>query len=68
VGKKYFHNTPNINDSFWVAIVTPVVHYCMGGIKITTDVEVLGKSKRSNGLYVAGGVTGGIHGKNRLWW
>jgi flavocytochrome c len=66
-GKKYFHNTPlGINDSFWVAIVTPVVHYCMGGVKITTDAEVLGKSKRINGLYAAGEVTGGVHGKNRL--
>ena len=28
--KKYFHNLPlDINDSFHVAIITPVVHYCM---------------------------------------
>jgi flavocytochrome c len=66
-GKKYFHNTPfDTNDSFWVSIVTPVVHYCMGGIKISTDAEVLGKSKTINGLFAAGEVTGGVHGKNRL--
>jgi len=30
-GKKFFHNGPvNVNDEFFVSIVTPVVHYCMG--------------------------------------
>jgi flavocytochrome c len=66
-GKKYYHNTPfEVNDSFYVAIVTPVVHYCMGGIKISTEGEVLGKSRQVNGLFAAGEVTGGVHGKNRL--
>merc|ERR1711977_520868 len=37
-GKKFFPNVPyNVNDSFNVAIVTPVIHYCMGGLKIDTD-------------------------------
>merc|ERR1712086_697557 len=32
-GKKFFHNLPlETSDSFHVAIVTPVIHYCMGGI------------------------------------
>jgi len=31
--KKFFHNTPfEMNDEFHVAIVCPVVHYCMGGL------------------------------------
>jgi len=65
-GKKFFHNTPfDINDSFWVAIVTPVVHYTMGGIKISTDAEVMG-DKVVPGLFAAGEVAGGVHGKNRL--
>jgi flavocytochrome c len=66
-GKKFYHNTPfEVNDSFYVAIVTPVVHYCMGGIKISTDAECLGKTKPVGGLFAAGEVTGGVHGKNRL--
>merc|ERR550537_184186 len=29
-GKKFFHNLPlDIDDQFHVAIVTPVIHYCM---------------------------------------
>ena len=66
-GKKFFHNTPfDISDSFWVAIVTPVVHYTMGGIKISTDSEVMGNEKVVPGLFAAGEVAGGVHGKNRL--
>merc|ERR1711920_809793 len=44
-GKKFFHNIipgsevkPQI---FYVAIITPVIHYCMGGLEIDTDSEVL---------------------------
>jgi len=66
-GKKYFHNVPlDINDSFHVAIITPVVHYCMGGIKISTKCEVMNKTSAIPGLYAAGEVVGGVHGKNRL--
>merc|ERR1712032_519227 len=40
-GKKFFHNLPmEASDSFHVAIVTPVIHYCMGGVKISPDAEV----------------------------
>ncbi len=38
----------------------------MGGIKISVDGEVLSGEKRIPGLYAAGEVAGGIHGKNRL--
>jgi len=67
-GKKFYHNGPlDINDCFHVAIVTPVVHYTMGGIKVTPDAEV---QKADNslvpGLFGAGEVNGGIHGENRL--
>merc|ERR1712176_13155 len=67
-GKKFFHNLPlDINDSFHVAIVTPVIHYCMGGMKINGDGEAL-KADDSvlGGLYSAGEAAGGIHGNNRL--
>merc|ERR1719453_730250 len=45
-GKKFFHNLPvEPSDSFHVAIVTPVIHYCMGGLKINDDSEVMGGDK-----------------------
>ncbi|AGE50343.1 fumarate reductase [Acanthocystis turfacea Chlorella virus Canal-1] len=48
------------------ATVTPVVHYTMGGIRIDKDTRVLGPSGVIHGLFVAGELSGGIHGKNRL--
>merc|ERR1712187_1069364 len=67
-GKKFFHNLPlDVNDSFNVAVVTPVIHYCMGGMKINGDAEALGAAERVvGGLYAAGDAAGGIHGNNRL--
>jgi len=67
-GKKFFHNTPvEVADTYHVAIVTPVIHYCMGGLKINPDAECL-KSDNSvlGGLYCTGEAAGGIHGNNRL--
>jgi len=67
-GKKFFHNLPlNVEDTFHVAMVTPVVHYCMGGLKINDDAEVLGaEDKVIGGLFGAGEANGGVHGTNRL--
>jgi len=67
-GKKFFHNLPlETSDAFHVAIVTPVIHYCMGGMKINGDAEALtADSKVIGGLYSAGEAAGGIHGNNRL--
>merc|ERR1711977_811279 len=67
-GKKFFPNVPyNVNDSFNVAIVTPVIHYCMGGLKIDTDARVQTEAGANiPGLYAAGEVAGGVHGRNRL--
>merc|ERR1712203_1278171 len=67
-GKKFFHNLPlDVNDAFHVAIVTPVIHYCMGGMKINGDAEALGAAENVvGGLYSAGEAAGGIHGNNRL--
>jgi len=67
-GKKFFHNLAmDVGDSFHVAVVTPVIHYCMGGMKINGDGEAL-KADDSvlGGLYSAGEAAGGIHGNNRL--
>ena len=66
-GKKYFNNLPlDVNDHFYVSFVTPVIHYCMGGVKISTECEVMGGEKVIPGIFAAGEVTGGVHGKNRL--
>merc|ERR1719377_252475 len=43
-GKKFFHNVPvEPTDEFHVAIVTPVIHYCMGGLEIDADSRVVKK-------------------------
>merc|ERR1712054_198241 len=67
-GKKYFNNVPVVmNDNFHVAIITPVVHYTMGGIEADENSAVLDKDGNViSGLYAAGEVMGGVHGKNRL--
>lgn len=67
-GKKYFHNLPlSVDDNFHVAVVTPVVHYTMGGLSMTPAAEVKNTSGDvMNGLFCAGEVMGGVHGKNRL--
>merc|ERR1712010_107296 len=47
-GKKFYHNIIDGSkvktQEFYVAIITPVIHYCMGGLEIDTDSAVLGKS------------------------
>lgn len=67
-GKKFFDNAPfKMNDNFWVGVITPVIHYTMGGIKIDTEARVLRKAgQHIPGLYGAGEVNGGVHGINRL--
>merc|ERR1712062_711181 len=67
-GKKFFHNLPlETSDSFHVAIFTPFIHYCMGGMRINDEAESLGAGDRViEGLYSAGEAAGGIHGNNRL--
>lgn len=66
-GKKFFNNLPvEINDEFHAAFVTPVIHYCMGGLEIQPDGTCIGENGPIPGLYAAGEVVGGIHGVNRL--
>jgi len=67
-GKKYFHNLPlNVEDTWHVAIVTPVIHYCMGGLEIDANSNVVNtQGKAIAGLYAAGEIAGGVHGNNRL--
>jgi flavocytochrome c len=70
-GKKFFQNAPyEMNDYYYVAIITPVVHYCMGGLHISPLAEVLTPKEQGGkvipGLWATGEVCGGVHGKNRL--
>merc|ERR1719353_1552376 len=69
-GKKFYHNvlpgSAVLAEPFYVAIITPVIHYCMGGLEVDVDSAVLGPRGAIKGLYAAGEVAGGIHGNNRL--
>merc|ERR1711934_160590 len=70
-GKKFYHNfipgSAVKTEEFYVAIITPVIHYCMGGLEIDVDSAVLGEGGAViPGLYAAGEVAGGVHGNNRL--
>ena len=53
--------------NFYAIEVNPGVHYTMGGLKINTETQVIGKDgKPIPGFFAAGEVTGGVHGANRL--
>jgi succinate dehydrogenase/fumarate reductase flavoprotein subunit len=67
-GKKFFHNLPfDINDTFHVAVMEPVLHFTMGGIEINDKAQVLNSEKQPfEGLYACGELAGGVHGANRL--
>ncbi|ESL07380.1 NADH-dependent fumarate reductase [Trypanosoma rangeli SC58] len=60
---------------FYVAFVTPSIHYTMGGCLISPSAEIqmeggqssfFGRRRSILGLFGAGEVTGGVHGRNRL--
>lgn len=67
-GKKYFHNLPfDVNDTFHVAHMEPVLHFTMGGIEINDQAQCLNsEGKPFDGLFVCGELAGGVHGANRL--
>merc|ERR1711953_497450 len=72
-GKKFYANilegSKVPDEPFYVAIITPVIHYCMGGLLTTPDGEVVkagSGGKPVPGLFVAGEAAGGVHGNNRL--
>jgi len=69
-GKVTFNGVPQkdlSSEVFYAGTVTPVLHYCMGGLTIDQDGNVLNESKEIiPGLHAAGEVSGGVHGDNRL--
>jgi len=65
----FYRGTPwTLDDEFFVAQVTPVVHYTMGGLHIDNKANVLRADNKQPipGLYAAGEAAGGVHGRNRL--
>ena len=66
-GKKVFPQKFDLNDYIYVGVITPSIHYCMGGLTMTQNGELVKTDgKIMNGLFGAGEVTGGVHGGNRL--
>ncbi|KAI5477479.1 hypothetical protein MNV49_006325 [Pseudohyphozyma bogoriensis] len=68
-GKKFFSNTDwgMKSGPFNVALMTPVLHYTMGGLQINEDSQVIDTAgKPIPGLYASGEIAGGVHGANRL--
>ena len=52
---------------FYAILVEPGVHYCMGGLPINENAQVLDRDGNPiSGLFACGEATGGIHGNNRL--
>ncbi|VDO19227.1 unnamed protein product, partial [Heligmosomoides polygyrus] len=67
-GKAVFPVAIEFDEPIYVAIVTPAIHYTMGGLKIDKQARVYNEfmGKPFKGLLAAGEVTGGVHGANRL--
>jgi len=67
-GKTVFPELYDPQDRIYVGQVTPVIHYTMGGVEVNKNAEVLSGETGDPipGLFAAGEVTGGVHGKNRL--
>ena len=70
-GKKSFPTKFDLDEAIYVSMITPVVHYTMGGVQINKDAQAMCSDPHKGevpipGLYAAGEVSGGLHGKNRL--
>ena len=66
-GKTVFPATFDVNDQLLVMIVTPAVHYTIGGLAISARACMLSPAGACvPGVFAAGEVTGGVHGNNRL--
>jgi len=64
---QFFQGEWKFDDFFHVAVMTPVLHYTMGGLEIDPESRVVDKNgKPIPGLFAAGEVAGGVHGANRL--
>ena len=73
--KRVFPCVIDTEGPFYVSLVTPSIHYTMGGAAINAAGEILsdhqssgifGSRRPIQRLFGAGEVTGGVHGNNRL--
>jgi len=66
-GKTTFPRTFDPSLPSNALIVTPSIHYTMGGALITSNASVVGvEGNIIPGLYAVGEASGGVHGNNRL--
>jgi succinate dehydrogenase/fumarate reductase flavoprotein subunit len=66
-GKSVFPAAIDLEGAMYLGQVEPVVHYTMGGTRIDPEGHVLRPdSTPLPGLFAAGEVAGGVHGRNRL--
>lgn len=66
-GKTVFQTKFKLDETLYAGLITPSLHYTMGGLKINEKGQVLRENGEViEGLYGAGEVTGGVHGGNRL--
>mmetsp|Transcript_37791 Transcript_37791/g.96735 ORF Transcript_37791/g.96735 Transcript_37791/m.96735 type:complete len:469 (+) Transcript_37791:242-1648(+) len=67
LGRTHFAHPCNPDAPFYFMKVAPVVHYTMGGLAFDASAQVLADDGCPiPGLWCAGEVSGGTHGKNRL--
>lgn len=66
-GKTTFPVLFDAQQPLYGMLITPCLHYCMGGLKFDVHARVLDANNQPiKGLFAAGEVTGGVHGANRL--
>ncbi|KAJ1554996.1 hypothetical protein HK405_003476, partial [Cladochytrium tenue] len=67
-GRTVFPGKLGGSSKYYTAEVTPVLHYTMGGLRVTPEARVVSAAsgRPIPGLYAAGEVAGGVHGANRL--
>jgi len=70
-GKRFYRNAIPASsvraEAYYAALVTPVIHCCMGGLEIDSTGAVLASDGSTiKGLYAAGEVAGGVHGADCL--
>jgi flavocytochrome c len=67
-GKTVFPSLVDLKSKkFFIAAITPAIHYTMGGVQIDENARVVAKDQATiDGIFAAGEVTGSVHGENRL--
>ncbi|CCH45035.1 succinate dehydrogenase flavoprotein subunit [Wickerhamomyces ciferrii] len=65
--KAHSFNNITVDTEIYLATITPVVHFTMGGVKINSEGQVLDtQGQLIQGLFAVGEISGGVHGENRL--